>query len=206
MIPLFEFSNPTVVVVDDFLSNPDDVRQFALSQEFKHHPQYHKGARTEQRFHRSADFKNVFAKLLDIDISDEDWDRYDTNGVYQSCVAGDQLVYHSDHQRWAGAIYLTPDAPPESGLSIYRSKQMGGRTVDEVMARLSPDSILTPDAVADRMYGGKLLDRTAWEEIDRIGNRYNRLVLWNGKLVHAATEYFGHSLDSSRLFQMFFWG
>ena len=48
------------------------------------------------------------------------------------------------------------------------------------------------------------LDGTKWEEIDRIGNKYNRLAIWDAKLIHAASQYFGKNLNDSRLFHMFF--
>ena len=38
---------PSFVVVDNFYENPDDVRTFALKQEFSFHPDYHKGKRTD---------------------------------------------------------------------------------------------------------------------------------------------------------------
>lgn len=37
-----------------------------------------------------------------------------------------------------------------------------------------------------------------------MGNVYNRLAMWDARLVHAATDYFGTDINNSRLFQMFF--
>ncbi len=48
------------------------------------------------------------------------------------------------------------------------------------------------------------LDRTPWEEIDRVGNKYNRLVIWNAQRVHSASQYFGDQIHNSRLFHLFF--
>ena len=48
------------------------------------------------------------------------------------------------------------------------------------------------------------LDGTAWEKTDEVANIYNRLVIWNAKLIHAASEYFGDKKENSRLFHMFF--
>ena len=33
---------------------------------------------------------------------------------------------------------------------------------------------------------------------------FNRLVIWDAHLIHSATDYFGHSPETGRLFQMFF--
>ena len=58
-----------------------------------------------------------------------------------------------------------------------------------------------------RVVGGEhddFLDPSKWEEIDRIGNKYNRFAMWDASLIHAATSYFGKSKESGRLFHMFF--
>ena len=42
------------------------------------------------------------------------------------------------------------------------------------------------------------------EVVDVAGNVYNRLVLFSGGNIHAASEYFGDCLENCRLWQMFF--
>jgi hypothetical protein len=126
-----------------------------------------------------------------------------TNGycAFQLCVAGDQRVYHSDAQQWAAIVYLTPDAPVDGGTSFYRSRKTGVYSGEEIEARLA---LQMYSPIEHDTYAGKLLDRTAWEEVDRIGNVWNRLVVWNARLVHSVTEYFGSTPENERLFLMFF--
>jgi hypothetical protein len=40
--------------------------------------------------------------------------------------------------------------------------------------------------------------------MDRVGNIYNRCVLFRGKRSHISDRYFGDSLETGRLFQTFF--
>ena len=47
-------------------------------------------------------------------------------------------------------------------------------------------------------------DREYWEEIDRVANLYNRLVLFDAHMAHGASAYFGDRLENARLFQNFF--
>jgi hypothetical protein len=47
-------------------------------------------------------------------------------------------------------------------------------------------------------------DSTQFDLVDSVGNVYNRLILFNAKMIHAAPTYFGERLDDSRLFQLFF--
>ena len=47
-------------------------------------------------------------------------------------------------------------------------------------------------------------DMTKWEMVDFIGNKYNRLVIYQGDLFHSSLDYFGTDINSGRLFQTFF--
>jgi hypothetical protein len=194
---IFKFTKkvPEMLVVDNFFDDPDAVREFALQQEFTPHPKQHKGQRTHSRF-SNPETKAEFERLLGVPIRNNGWNKYGANGVFQFCTCKDPLVWHSDSQDMAAVVYLTPDAPPESGTSLYRSKITGLR----YPAKGIPNAVELNDA----MFSGNLLDKTKWELIDTIGNVYNRLVIWNGKAIHAASNYFGTRLDNSRLFQIFF--
>jgi hypothetical protein len=48
------------------------------------------------------------------------------------------------------------------------------------------------------------LDETDFEMVDRIGNVYNRLILFDAKCLHAGINYFGTNKEDGRLFQLFF--
>ena len=49
------------------------------------------------------------------------------------------------------------------------------------------------------------LPPTAWQAELAIPNVFNRLLIYRGDLVHAATSYFGSDLKSKRLTVVFFW-
>ena len=177
-------TKPAIVVVDNFLPDPGSVRHTALSQIFFPSDGY-KGKRTREQFLQDA-YKTAFEDLLRIKIGA--WSEHEMNGTFQTCSPEDPIVYHCDGQSHAGIIFLTPDAPPEAGTTLYRSKKSHARRFNE-----DPS-----------MFSGGFYDPTLWEKVDVIGNVYNRLVLWQGDLVHSASCYFGQNVDNSRLFQMFF--
>ena len=178
---------PSFVVMDDFYKDPDAVREFALNQDFSLHPAYHKGKRTDNTF-LFPGIKEAFEEKLGVKIAK--WSRYGTNGCFQYCVAGDQLVYHYDGQEYAGVLFLTPDAPPQSGTRFYRSKHTKKMTVDP-----SEEGVV---------FKNGYLDPTEFELVDVVGNVYNRVVLFNAKMIHSASDYFGTHLQNGRLFQLFF--
>ena len=45
---------------------------------------------------------------------------------------------------------------------------------------------------------------TKWELVDRIGNIYNRLVLYRGDHFHISLDYFGQDMNDGRLIQTLF--
>ena len=47
-------------------------------------------------------------------------------------------------------------------------------------------------------------DLTKWEQVDKVGNIFNRLILFNAKRFHMSLDYFGNSKENGRLFQVFF--
>ena len=180
---------PQIVVVDDFLADPDAIRALALSQPFV--KMHSAGVRTPTSFLHVAPYRGEFEQLLGCQVSN--WDDNDANGRFQCCFESDAVPYHTDSQTWAGVLFLTPGAPVDAGLSFFRGRTSGLR-------RRSPDP-----ALMEATYGGGAeFDRSRWEEIDRVGNIYNRLVLFDAQLAHGASRYFGSSLETGRLFQNFF--
>lgn len=190
---------PKILVADDFYKEPDAVRKFALQQQFQFNEKYHKGRRTNQQF-LFPGIKERFESLIKRRITV--WENHPHNGVFQLCMAGDQLVYHSDLQNYAAIVFLTPNAPLQAGLRTVRSKLTKLRRPpteqDAKNANIDVSTLL------GLTYGNKLLDATAWDTVDLIGNVYNRLVIWDAQLIHAAADYFGHDNDTARLFQIFF--
>lgn len=179
-----------LIVVDDFYQNPDALREFALSQDFSVTGNY-PGLRT--RSFLSEDCINIINNLLTYSaggvtnwLLDENSDGY--TGSFQLCTSQDRTWIHTDqHNTWAGVCYLTPNAPVSGGTAIYKHKRSGERTFTQ-------DSPFEKDPY----------DYTEWEIVDRIGNIYNRLVLFRGDLYHASVDYFGNNANNGRLFQLFF--
>jgi hypothetical protein len=180
-------TNPSSIIVDNFYETPDDVRAFALQCNFVAHPNNHKGKRTEECY-RYLELKKRFEEIIGKKI--KNWDNYGCNGCFQYCVAGDQLVYHCDQQAYAGVLFLTPDAPVQTGTCLLRSKHTK-------KMKVAPEE-------ASTVFRNGFLDPTEFDVVDVVGNVYNRLVLFDSKTIHAASEYFGTTKENGRLFQLFF--
>ena len=192
--------NPNLIVIDNFYKNPDEIRDYALKLNYEP-PENHGavGYRSESGRKILDGTKELFEKLLHKSIlngnSIGEWN-YSTNGCFQWCNASVPIVYHSDSQQYAGIIYLTPDAPPNTGTSFFRHKKYKLRN-SEIFSK-------SDWYESDLKYKEPHLDKTQWEIVDSIGNVYNRLVIFNAQQIHGVTEYFGEDINNSRLFQLFF--
>jgi hypothetical protein len=189
-LKLTETPRHEFISFSNFYEDPDEVREHALSLQYKCNLNYHKGARSLDKY-APDEIKDKFEQLLNKKIYNWDCESY-PNGVFQYCTGEDPIVYHMDRQSYAAAIYLTPDAPPECGTSFFRSKR--------TKHRRDPGD---RDTIS-QIFNTGFFDRTQFELIDTVGNVYNRLVMWDSKLIHAASQYFGNSKENSRLFHLFF--
>jgi hypothetical protein len=177
-------------VVDDFYTDPHAVRQIALAQEYCKNGSV--GVRSLQQFIFPG-LKEEFERIIQNKIVN--WaDVHGICGRFQYCTPEDPLVYHCDQTRWAGIIYLTPDAPFETGTSLVAHKKTKIRTNEDSRIYECFRDLGEP----------YFLDGTHFEEVDVVGNVFNRLVIWDARSIHAARKYFGNNKNNCRLFQVFF--
>jgi len=179
-----------IIVVDDFYNNPDEVRSFALSQNFDVKGNY-PGFRTKEFLSKGiADtiselVKPFSGKFLGFSKM--------YSGSFQIATAKDRTWIHADsNNKWAGVCYLTPNAPHTGGTGLFRHKRTG--TYEQAQLLKLPKDQQKIEA----------LDYTKWDLVDVIGNKYNRLVMYRGDLFHASLDYFGDTKENGRLFQLFF--
>ena len=182
------------LIIDDFYKNPDEVRKFALSQEFKMRGNY-PGQRTESFLTDSL--KEKLQEIVQPFAGEVIWWGDESTGSFQYTVAKDRSWIHSDTTTdWAGVIYLTPDAPLSAGTGLFKHKETGVREWD----RKKDHGMDQKDHPSYQ----ETQDYTKWEMSDRLGNVYNRLVLYRGGLYHVSLDYFGKDMHDGRLFQVFF--
>lgn len=187
-----------LIVVDNFYKDPDFIREWAI-REIEFSPSdYHKGERAINRF-STYGMKEKLEEIIGKPIFNWNYERY-ANGIFQFCTADQPIVYHVDNQTYAGIVFLTPEAPASTGTSFYRSKFTGDYKFDD--EKRQTENYVR--AFKGRSAEMNFYDGTNFEKIDEVGNVYNRLVLFDAKNIHAATQYFGDKIDNSRLFHMFF--
>ena len=175
---------PSIIIVDDFYPDPDNMRQQALNADFSIRGNF-PGVRTPS--FATDELKKRFETIIGKKITY--WpSQY--NGSFQYTTADQKSWIHRDCTDYSAIIYMSPNAPANSGTVTYRH-------------------LKTNTQFATNLIIGQILDAdsnnyAAWEQMDVIGNKYNRCILFNGKCSHKSNEYFGTDKVSGRLFQTFF--
>lgn len=178
---------PNIVVVDNFYECPDIVRYHALNKEYNVYGNY-PGIRTEaMNENEQNEIKNIFESIVGKKIV---YWPYKYNGSFQYTTEKDISWIHRDNTDYSAIIYLTPNPPLNSGVVLYQHK---GTNLEFTNCDKEED-ILNLDSY----------NENNWKKIDIIGNKYNRCVIFNGKLSHKSNMYFGNDRYDGRLFQTFF--
>jgi Family of unknown function (DUF6445) len=197
-----------VTIVENFYENPDAIRRFALKQQYTF---CHEIADIDYTFPgcRTKDlsyldtllFEKICKKLVSVfHNAEHDHMRWAITTSFQSVAADyDQGVIHTDHNTiFAAVLYLTPDAPLNGGTSLFKKN----KTFDEKKYLQALDDndarFKAGDIKMDTSYHGM------FDEIVRVNNVYNTLIIYEGRHFHAANQFFGKTLEDSRLAQVFF--
>jgi hypothetical protein len=184
------------LTIDNFYANPMKVREFALSQEFATRGNY-PGQRTISFLNEPL--KKKLRDILYPFAGEITWWGGDYTGSFQYTTASDRSWIHADSTTdWAAVCYLTPDAPPSAGTGIFRHKATGWSHYDYRRAEQDPEyGKFAPP-------GHDSQDYTKWDMIDRVGNVFNRLIMYRADNYHVSLDYFGKDMHDGRLFQVFF--
>lgn len=195
-----------VTIVNDFYQNPDEIRQYALAQEYRscEAPQDKygwPGSRTKDLSELDQNlYQKICLKIVSIfHNSEHDVMRWNILTSFQ--IVGKEfdrgLIHQDGDVVFAGIIYLSPNAPLDSGTSIYRKNDLFNE--DRYSKALDQnDLMLTTGKTPSFDY------HEMFEETVRVNNVYNSLILFEGDQYHAANNFFGINKEDTRLTQTFF--
>jgi predicted O-methyltransferase YrrM len=190
-----------LIVIDNFYKNPHETRKYILTQEFSVRGNY-PGQRTVS--YATQHLKDIIqgyvmpfgGKITDFPIPDENNNKSNANiynGSFQYTTSRDRSWVHIDgYNNWGGVLYMTPNAPLSSGTAFYKFNDGSECQRDQDILENKTDT----DTYSQ--------DMTKWQLVDRAGNVFNRLILFNSKRFHMSMDYFGDSKENGRLFQVFF--
>ena len=195
-----------LLVVDDFYDDPDGIRRRALDMSYSH-PESVTGWRT--RAYHPRGIKERIERKFRVRVThfESDLDAIEmSNGVFfQSYDRGDHAetvgIHYDEPLRWVMfLIYLTPGAPYDAGTSLWQHRKTGvtAKPTKRDAARVGMSL-----AELERIMERDSRTKSRWIEIDRVGNVYNRAVMFPGGFYHSASRHFGSSFENGRIYQSF---
>ena len=187
-----------ITIVDNFFEDPDEVVK--LTKDIKwYKPDIGNwpGERTKQIHHELPRFFKYFGERIHWLFHDQTPEYWNLQAHFQRIKPfGDdqwdkrnQGWIHQDIDTWFGGIvYLNPDPSPNSGTSIYSTKQGYSLQYKEEMG------------MKEKLYLGKDFDmdeynkafdsmREQYVETCSVENVYNRFVLFNGQTHHGVKTF-----------------
>lgn len=193
------------LIFDNFLSFPNQVRSWALSQQYYNAQQFTEkygkytnwpGVRTDHVMDLDRSYADaVLSRIVNIASMNFGHANYSVKSFFQvhGEADGDSWVHQDNDVAIAGLIYLSPNAPVRAGTTLYRCND------HERWLNLHIDDMTK----INRQERKDLYDEI-FEPVDIIGNVYNRMVMYRGDIFHKSNDYFGKTLQDSRLTQVFF--
>jgi hypothetical protein len=199
-----------IMIIDNFLPFPKQVREWALQQEYKDSKQFKEkygqhtdwpGLRTEGIYDLDPNYADViFNRLANVIQTNNPIQDLSIRSYFQLTREqdGNSWVHQDNNVKYAAILYLNPDASPSFGTTFYRcndvpkwtgymSDQEGYQTMKRINENEDSD-----------------LYKELFTPIDRIGNVFNRLAIYKGDIYHKSSGYFGNDIRSGRLTQVFF--
>ena len=123
------------VIIDDFLPNPDLVREQVLNLDFYREGEEEgfPGLRTDSADDSYQQFFTIrVQEILNVKIDEYVHDSFS----FQLVTEGKKTWIHRDGCDWAGVLYLTPNAPLEAGTALYDDKDELVTAIGNVYNRL----------------------------------------------------------------------
>tara|TARA_B100001250_G_scaffold181623_1_gene156301 strand:+ start:206 stop:943 length:738 start_codon:yes stop_codon:yes gene_type:complete len=220
----FDYILFPVTVCDNFYDDPDSVREFALNQEYDNKLGVHPGLRSRCISTIAEEFHHIsYHKILSMfgDYSQTcDPTNYGCYSYFQKIwrfsddpkdPVNDGWIHNDGLTSLAAVVYLDPDPVNDNGTSVYIKDY-----------EISEEELITPKNRPqwyDDVLGNEDLcgvdslepyrksivkNNNRFSLTIEVKNRYNRVIVYDGKQWHGQSNYWMPNEDDFRLAQVFF--
>ncbi|WP_300618066.1 DUF6445 family protein [Dokdonella sp.] len=195
----------SIVVVDDFLSNPHEVRDLALRLTYPDQEGAFPGRNSLERINLDGLVPQVSRmvgeplRLLDPPQS---------HAKCRITLAADKgrAKVHVDQSYWSGILYLSLPEHCRGGTDFFRHRRTGTERGPTNLEELRAMGYSSMEEMHSDIIEKDSNDDEAWELTMRVPMRFNRLVLLRPWFWHTAGEAFGNRLENGRLVYLMFFG
>lgn len=202
-----------ITIIDDFYPDPEEIRNFALQQEFELGDGGWPGKRTRELIELDRHLYDYFAKtLLNVFYPAEFECNINLETSFQLIEARNSNQYHSKNRGWlhhdsvifGGVVYLTKNPEPNTGTSIYKPKK-GYCKHEKLWIETKTSDYKNKLKISDEEYENIMNHQySLFDETVTVENVYNRCVLFGGNVIHGAKTFGTRIGKDARLTQVFF--
>ena len=202
-----EMKNQTrknLIVVDNFLEDPDGIREYALKQNFEMLGGKNWPGRDSCKTHGVEEMTRACSEVVGEQLVAKKENKCSYFRVTKEGEYGKQHIHFDPNPGlvWAGVLYLTPKFHPTAGTKFWKHKETGWEFTPTEEEGVEYGIKSHNDMFEFFNTEGKNMSR--WIETDNISFKYNRLVMFNPAMWHSNGDWFGNTYDNSRLVQLFF--
>lgn len=204
------------IIVDNFFVNPDEIRKFGLSLSKKPSDKGNwPGYRSELLHIIDYDFNNclilkILSTYFDLRYTQLTWEKsyitFQTMKSYDkdnSSLKNTGWIHQDNPNQLAGLIYLTPNADPNCGTSIYKLKAEEEKNYLRYGIKTEKHTLFKSGKIKNKDYIEALKSHNdKFVETIRVQNEYNRLLTYDGNYFHKANSFIAGKKD--RLTLVFF--
>ena len=199
-----------LIVVEDFFDDPDSVRRIALDTINSlncnglndigyHYPGHRSGHISDCAPHIFEELKSKVEFHTRVKFSFFKGYFHMTNGSH-GCGS-----VHYDRYDLAGVVYLNEFYPQNTGTKVVKSLVPGIRELPELLVNfVEAHQTKDYDIVQNQAKLKKELNKKYYKDSIVVHGEYNRLVVYDGRMLHSPDNYFGFNLYNSRMTIAFF--
>jgi len=193
-----------ITVVDDFFEYPDEVREFALQQEYFSDPDNNWPGKRSKPLHEinynlyNSCVSKFVSLFYDLNLVSGEWNGHASFQIVDAQYENGWV--HADENLITAIVYLSKNVCG-SGTTIYRPIDptiAGIKNIDKKQESFNDTSLVK----ANREF--QLKNNQQFRPTVTVESEYNRLFLFDSHLYHAANNFYGSNLESNRLTLIFF--
>jgi len=194
---------PWLIVIDDFLRDPDAVRRRALELTYAksgHFP----GLNSSEKIPLDG-LTQAMSQLVHEPLCTP----WSPGFAHQSCrlaLAKDAKPgrVHIDTSHWTGVLSLSRNEDSIGGTEFFRHRKSGTDHLPLTPAELAAAGYSSYDELDAEILQKDALDPSSWEQVLSVPMRYNRLILLQPHYWHTAGPGFGDTVENGRLVYLMF--
>lgn len=195
----------SIIVLDDFYSDPDRIRNIALNSPYPppDSDYTYPGKNSEDNYY-PLELHNKFESILNRKLTPAQ-----PNGYFRLSLESDsyrQDVHVDPTWEFGAVCYLNPQEQviDEAGTSFWIHNKTKMETCPQTDEEAKYYGYSTGKEAWWTTVYGEGLDRSKWTRYLLSPMKYNRIVIFRANLWHSHNYNFGNNLQNGRLVQLFF--